>query len=183
MTNYQSAIGALILCPIVIAVSAAFIVVKSTQCCKYIIQYCRWSWQNRANRGSNQLQKIDRSSPYNKGIYADSWIVLESINSTRDLFIHQAPHRQRECSAGSTQGLNETVTQVWHPSHASRPACNSTKPIPQSQSHYESLNVVSILKPLPVAQRRGPLSFPEEGITRRDQVRVRGARLVRRTDL
>ncbi|KAI9054922.1 hypothetical protein LZ554_002065 [Drepanopeziza brunnea f. sp. 'monogermtubi'] len=94
-SSSNSAIGALILVPIVIAVSAAFIAIKFSQACKRLGRHIKnfwnesvpWSDTNKAIR----RRKLRRSNLRSTQLYADSWVDLESIDSRQDYstFINQ----------------------------------------------------------------------------------------------
>jgi hypothetical protein len=95
MSSSSIAIGALILVPIVIATSAAFIALK----CAEVLQ-THWPLYV-ADSGTVIILGLvttgleDEDRTYLKPHYADSWADLESINTERgyDTFIGQSPRR------------------------------------------------------------------------------------------
>ena len=154
MNSTTSAIGALILVPIVIAASAAYIALKTTELSKRIVTFCRnlwddwYPWSNK--RCHQRRRKIRASDPLYSQPYADSWYDLESIHSRQGFsrFINQSP--RKSLSGSDEQYSGNDTRRIWHPDRANRLTWSFTNPRSQSPNLFESSNVV---RPLPVALR------------------------------
>ena len=185
MNSNTPAIDALILVPIAIVASVAFLAVKSTHCYKYIVRYLRSIWANYRPRSHllsfrrNCRRKDRHSDIYTSQIHADSWADLESIRSREvSHFINQSQSREGSSGGEPAHSFTDTPSRVWHPNRATRLAWSFTNPRSRSRSHYALSNVA---KPLPVVQRPERSDSPEDDTSREHQMRVRGARLQRRT--
>lgn len=147
MSSDTSAVAALILVPIAIAASAAFLAVKISHLYKSARHVLSRSWPSA--RLSHKRHKLRRSNLRSSQTYADSWVDLESVagDETRiDTFINQTPVRTNSRSTSGAQ-CTDTVGRVWHPNRDARLTWSFANP--SSPHHFESLNVA---KPLPVAQ-------------------------------
>ncbi|EKD18649.1 uncharacterized protein L3040_002075 [Drepanopeziza brunnea f. sp. 'multigermtubi'] len=118
MSSSNSAIGALILVPIVIAVSAAFIAIKFSHVCKRLGRHLKnfwnesvpWSDTSKANR----RRKLRRSNLRSTQLYADSWIDLESIDSREDYstFVNQTRPPGRRFDEEDMASVKERSARV-----------------------------------------------------------------------
>ncbi|PBP27187.1 hypothetical protein BUE80_DR001829 [Diplocarpon rosae] len=113
MSSSNSAIGALVIVPIVIAISVAFIAIKFSQCCKRTGRSIQNLWNKSfpwsATNVDNRRRKIRRSNLRSSQLYADSWLDLESIDSRQGYseFNNQAPQRE-----GKPQSEGEGMASV-----------------------------------------------------------------------
>ena len=182
MNSNNPAIGALILVPIVIAASAAFIAIKASEFCKRAGRSIKNFWNNNypwsSTKQSDRKRKIRRSNLRSSQLYADSWIDLESIDSREGYsrFINQEPSRRgKSFSEGDkAEAYGDTAQRIWHPSRSARLAWSFANPRSPSHNHFESSNVV---KPSPTARRPERLSLEDAdrlaGRTRAREVRRR----------
>ena len=157
MNSSTSAIGALILVPIVIAASAAYIALKTTEFSECIVPLCRDLWDDWCpwsdKRRRQRRRKRNGSDPSFAQSYADSWYDLDSTHSREGFsrFINQSP--PRHLSGNKDQGIEDgTARKVWHPDRANRLTWSFTNPRSRSPNPFGSSNVV---KPLPAALRPG----------------------------
>lgn len=136
MTSNPGPVGALILVPIAIVGSVAFIAVKTTHFWQKTSTLCKalFTWP----RSDHTKQR--RYNHSTSQVYADSWCDLESTHS---------------CEEGNQVQLSptkDTLTRIWHPHRSSRltwsfgDSQKSRNPV-----HSESSKSVQI--PLPVAAR------------------------------
>lgn len=155
--NASPAVGALILVPIIIAASAAFIALKASDysqalarfICKYWHNHSLWSdIEKTCKRKRLKRSKAQSSSQ----LYADSWCDLESGSSEQetryDQFIGQDSEGGARLESGKIITLADHRT-LWHPSRASRLAWSFTDPISRDQSQ---LKPPKLVKPLATAQ-------------------------------
>jgi hypothetical protein len=166
MSNSSLVIGALILVPIAIAISAAYIALKCAELCKRIGRYCRrfwdeyypWSYNNRTRRRRNKRFSISSTH-----FYADSWEDLQSLNTDRDegydTFIGQSPRRKSLRSlikgGGIPEPLDDNARQIWHPTRSTRLMWSFTNPRSPSRRRSE---LSSVARPSPAARRAERLS-------------------------
>jgi hypothetical protein len=184
MSRDTAAIGALVLVPIVIAASAAFIAVYTTQFFHRIFRRCRNHWEDfwfdrktirrypRRKLHSHRGHKRLSSYPPNQR-FADSWIDLESASSRQySNFINQSPQRQSKSSSKEQSSDEELLEaafgKVWHPTRSVRLMWSFTNPRSRSQNRCGLSNVA---RPLPVAQR------PDRSSTEEDEENPRIARM------
>ncbi|KAG4429880.1 hypothetical protein IFR05_014637 [Cadophora sp. M221] len=92
-SSNNSAIGALILVPIVIAASAAFIAIQASEFFKRAGRNIKNFWNNSCPWSNNnqtiRRRKVRRSNLRSSQLYADSWIDLESIDSRQGYSIRR----------------------------------------------------------------------------------------------
>jgi hypothetical protein len=136
MTSNPGGVGALILVPIAIAGSVAFIAIKTTHFWqKTSTRYKAFFTWPRRDRTKQRRSDISTSQ-----VYADSWCDLESTHS---------------CEEGNQVQLSptkDTLTKVWHPYRSSRLTWSfGDSPKSRNPNHSESSKSVQI--PLPVAAR------------------------------
>lgn len=144
--NASPAVGALILVPIIIAASAAFIALKASDysqalgrfICKYWHNHSLWSDIEKTCK----RKRLKRPKAGSSGqLYADSWCDLESGSSEQetryDQFIGQHPEGNLNLEVGNIITFADHRT-LWHPSRASRLAWSFTDPLPLDQSHSKS---------------------------------------------
>jgi len=105
MTSNPGAVGALILVPIAIAGSVAFIAIKTTYFWQKTSAWCKsfitWPPSDRLKQRRSDLSTSQ--------IYPDSWCDLENTNSS--------------CEEGNKVQLSptkDTLNGVWHPHRSSR---------------------------------------------------------------
>ena len=180
MSSSNPPIGALIIVPIVIAASAAFVALKTQHGFQTISQFCRRTW-NRKNwifrRAPSRRRKLKRSDVTSTA-YADSWPDLESTRSSASIdpfstFIGQSPVH-KSCSEGDLHSEfrhTPTPSQVWHPDRSNRLQWSFTNQPSRSPRRFESS---SVAKPSPVAHRLERLST-EDAQPLVHPTRVRGA--------
>ncbi len=142
-----TAIGALILVPIVIAGSAAYIALKTTEFYERIREFCQKfgsPWRAAERRSQRRLRR-NQSHLKPGQLYADSWCDLDSnrTGSAQSTFIGQS---RKQSHADEELGLEETV---WHPTRSARLLWSFSSPRSRSRNLYELSNVA---RPLPVAQ-------------------------------
>jgi len=155
MTGNSFALGALVLVPIAIAISAAFIALKTSHLSHKVAAFCQETWDDwypwSTTRQSRRRRKLRRSNLPSTQVYGDSWCDLRSIDSREELDtqVKQLPTRRNSVSEGFQQ---DSLRRVWHPSRSTRLNWGFTNPRSLSPSPFESSNVA---KPSPVAQPRG----------------------------
>lgn len=164
MSSTTAAIGALVLVPIAIAASAAYIAIKTTEGYKRLSRYCNNIWarspfNQSESRRRRRLYRSDTSS--NQG-YADSWIDLESLPSHQDIstFINQSTPRRYASISKEKSDEVETVRRIWHPPRNNRLMWSFVDPKLQSLGRS---GLSSVAKPLPVVHRPERSSTEEEG--------------------
>lgn len=166
MISGSLAIGALILVPIIIAASAAYIALKATEllqrfgrfCCRLWDENYPWSNINKSRRRSRRRDQ--RSDLSTASLYADSWIDLESNPSERgyDTFTNQSPRRKstKSFSEGDERTtLNDTPERIWHPTRSTRLMWSFTNPRSPNPRRSE---LSSVVRPSPAARRPERLS-------------------------
>ena len=165
MSSGSPAIGALILVPIVIAASAAYIALKCAELSNRIGRYFRrlwdkyypWSYNNNKTRRRRRDKRSDLSST---PLYADSWTDLESIPSERgySTFINQSPRRKplRPLSEGDERSeAYDNPGEIWHPTRSTRLMWSFTNPRSPNPRRSE---LSSVVRPSPAARRPERLS-------------------------
>ena len=159
MSSNSLAIGALILIPIVIAASAAYIALKFAEVFKRIGCYCRKSWDNYYPWSHCNKTRRRRSDLSSNLYYADSWADLESVNSDRgyNTFIGQSPRRKsvNSLSEGGGRSNDDSLGEIWHPTRSTRLMWSFTNPRSPNRRRSESSNVA---RPSPTARRAERLS-------------------------
>jgi len=159
MSSNSLAIGALILVPIIIAASAAYIALKFADASKRIGRYCRRFWDkynpwSRCNKTLRRRSDLS-SNPY----HADSWADLESVNSDRgyNTFIGQSPRHKsvNSLSEGGGRSYDDSSGEIWHPTRSTRLMWSFTNPRSPNRRRSESSNVA---RPSPTARRAERLS-------------------------
>jgi hypothetical protein len=158
MSSDTPAVAALILVPIAIAGSAAYVALKTSHLYKRASRAfgCLWNSRASSTRSHRQVRKLRRSNISSSQTYADSWLDLESIagDETRiDTFINQTPCRANIPGSGSAQ---ESACRIWHPNREARLAWSFANPRSLSPNPFESSN--NVVRPLPVVQRPERLS-------------------------
>jgi hypothetical protein len=136
MTSNPGAVGALILVPIVIAGSVAFIAVKTTHFWQKTSRWCKafFTWP-RSDRTKQHRSDLSTSQ-----VCADSWCDLESTHS---------------CEEGNQVHLSpteDTLTRIWHPHRSSRLTW-SFGGSPRSRDPNHSGSSKSVQTRLPVTAR------------------------------
>lgn len=187
MNSNNSAIGALILVPIVIAASVAFIAIKASEFLKRAGRSIKNFWNNNYpwsnTNQSVRRRKLRRSNLRSSQLYADSWIDLESVDSREGFstFINQQPSRRgKSFSEGDKEeAFGDTTKRIWHPSRSARLAWSFANPRSPSRNHFESSSVV---KPSPTARRPERLSA-EDAALLAGHARARGVHRRASTDL
>lgn len=132
-------VGALILLPIFIAASAAFVALKLTKAGKRLFIYLR-AHAPALTSSARRRSRARRSNLSSSFIYGDSFADLESrhnLNETAD----------RPCPVFSLSQDQNTPTKIWHPNRSSRLTWSFMKPQYPGQNHFE---LSSVQKPLPV---------------------------------
>jgi hypothetical protein len=184
MSSTTTEIGALVLVPIAIAASAAYIAIKTTEGYKRLSQYCSRIWRRSPfnqieNRRRRKLHGSDVSS---HRAYADSWIDLESVRSRHEIstFINQSPAGRYESKSDSKGKSDEsdTVRRVWHPPRNNRLMWSFADP--KSLSLGRS-GLSSVARPLPVVHRP-ERSSTDDGTFQAAMTRTGEARPLGQTD-
>lgn len=148
-SDTSPAIGALILVPIVIAASAAFIAIKASEFSHRAGRYCSRLWSEHYpwshTRKTHRRRKLRRSNLRSTQLYADSWCDLESIDDDPQYtpFIGQE-QRSRSNSEGEQGDVAvevETPKQIWHPTRYARLKWSFSSPRSLSPLHLELSNV------------------------------------------
>ncbi|RDL35822.1 uncharacterized protein BP5553_06434 [Venustampulla echinocandica] len=125
MSSSNGAISALILVPIVIAASAAFIALKTQRGFQSIFEYFLRIWEDNSpwsHRGKNtHRRKQKRSDLSSTQIYADSWCDLESIHSGRSAQAYSTFIGQTGSKANMASQPFESSTLELHQLDISRP--------------------------------------------------------------
>ena len=159
MSSGSLAIGALILVPIVIAASAAYVALKCAEATKRIGRYCRRFWGECYPWSSNNRALRRRSSPSTNHLYADSWADLESLNTERGYatFIGQSPRRTpaKSRSEASVKSDVDNAREIWHPTRSARLMWSFTNPRSPNLRRSE---LSSVVRPSPTARRAERLS-------------------------
>jgi hypothetical protein len=155
--NNTPAISALVLVPIAIAASAAYVALKTTVLYQHASRFCSNLWhQSRLNPAEARRRrrlKLSRSDISSTQVYADSWVDLESITSQPGIsaFIDQSPPQQQQRdSEDKSSDESETPSRVWHPPRHSRLAWSFADP--RAPNHRRS-GSSSVARPLPVVPR------------------------------
>jgi hypothetical protein len=152
----NTAIGALIIVPILIAASAAYIALKTHSGCQHIVSYCRQVWDEKSpwfRPRTIQRRKQKRSDLASSQIFADSWCDLESLNSISNsprgysTFIGQSPRRRSLGEGDERATFFDSPRRIWHPTRSARLMWSFTNPRLPSRSLFELSNVV---RPSPV---------------------------------
>ncbi len=136
MNSNPGAVGALILVPIAIAGSVAFIAIKTTDICHKAVRLCRALFPC----SRRQRRKRHRSDLPISQVYADSWCDLESTLSREgNNIIQPSP-------------TNGSLSRVWHPHRLNRLTWSFGKnPESRNQNHLESSKTLQ--RPLPAIAR------------------------------
>jgi hypothetical protein len=146
MTSNTGAVGALILVPIAISGSVAFIAIKTTHFLHKTSRRCKAfiTWP-RSDRTKQRRSNLSTSQ-----VYADSWCDLESIHSCK------------EGSLVELSSIKGTLNRVWHPHRSSRLMWSfGGSPTSRNPNHSESSK--SVQTPLPVVLRPKRFQYQEEG--------------------
>ncbi|KAL2060923.1 hypothetical protein VTL71DRAFT_8975 [Oculimacula yallundae] len=169
MNSNNHAIGALILVPIVIAASAAFIAIYASEFCKRAGRSIKNFWNKSypwsGIKKSTRRRKLRRSNLPSSQLYADSWVDLESIDSREgySTFINQKSFsRHRSLSEGDKDdAFGDTAKKIWHPSRSARLAWSFANPRSPSRNLFASS---SVAKPSPIARRPERLSAEDAAL-------------------
>lgn len=103
---------ALIIVPIVIAASAAFVALKAVGFFESVHLFCRthWdksrlNWKNKPDKHAHR--KLRRSNLSSKSVYRDSWVELGSLDSRWDVplstFVNQSPRKKNIAGSSGTK--------------------------------------------------------------------------------
>lgn len=170
MSSRNFAILGLVLVPIVIAVSAAYIALKCAELLKRIGRYIYrfwdayypWSNTNIARRRRDRRRRDKQSDlSFSVPIRADSWTDLESLSTEREYYTSsgESPRHQSARPAfartGGAKVYHNDPGQVWHPTRSARLMWSFTNPRSPSRARSESL---SVARPSPAAHRPESLS-------------------------
>lgn len=161
MSSDTPAIAALILVPIAIVASAAYVLLKLSQVYKGLVRACSRFWKNKLSSTGNSRRgnKLRCSNLTSSQSYADSWLDLESNagdETHRDTFINQSPIRANNNHRNENSfGID---TSIWHPNRSARLAWSFANPRSRSPNPFESS---SVARPLPVVQRPERLSLED----------------------
>lgn len=158
MSSGSSAIGALIIVPIFIAVSAAYIALKTHSFFQSLARHCCQIWKEKSlwsRRRAIQSRKQKLSDLASSQGFADSWCDLESLHSTYhtpnqgySTFIGQSSGRSRSYSEGDERSIYyDTPTRIWHPTRSSRLMWSFANPKSQDRDLFE---LSSVARPSPV---------------------------------
>ncbi len=166
MNSTTSAIGALILVPIIIAVSAAFIALKASDLSQQVCRFIKKLWTQNSplsNRNkSRRRRKLRRSNLTSSQLYADSWCDLESIDSRGySSPIREDNSRNSYCERGEEENFGDSATRVWHPSRSTRLMWSFTSPKSRNLNHFALSNVA---RPSPAARRPERLSAEDAAL-------------------
>lgn len=136
MTSNSGAVGALILVPIAIAGSVAFIAIKTTHFCDKTSRRCKalLSWPQ-SGRKKQKWSSISTSQ-----VYADSWCDLESVRSCK------------EENYAELSFTKDTLNRVWHPYRSSRLTWSFGES-PKSRNLNRSELLKNVQTPLPIVTR------------------------------
>ena len=160
------AIGALVLVPIVIAASAAYIAIKTSETADRLGRYCSKLWNNRflwfQAQQTQRRRKLRRSNLPSTQLYADSWCDLESgDDDTRYTPFLGQERRSKSYSEGDKDNIGiqlENPKQIWHPSRSTRLLWSFTNPRSLSPLRLGSS---SAARPLQAARLPERLSEPD----------------------
>jgi len=159
MSSGSIAIGALVLVPIAIAVSAAFIALKCAEASKRIGRYIRRFWDSYYPWSRNNRTRRRRSDLNLNQHYANSWADLESTNTKRGYatFIGQSPRHNsvKSHSKADAKSGDDIPGEIWHPTRSARLMWSFTNP--RSPNHRRS-GLSSVARPSPIARRAERLS-------------------------
>lgn len=147
MTSNPGAVGALILVPIAIVGSVAFIAIKTTHFWHKTSRLCKtfFTWPQ-SHRTKQRRSELPTSQ-----VYADSWYDLESTHSCK------------EGSLVESSSTKDTLNRVWHPHRSSRLTWSfGGSPKSRNPNHSESSK--SVQTPLPVVARPERPQCPEEDL-------------------
>lgn len=178
--NTNPAIGALILVPIIIAVSAAFIAIKASDYSRALTGFVCKSWHTHRPwseiEQSQKRHRPKRLNSHSSQSYAKSWCDLEVKSSEHetkyDSFIGQGLNRG-SIIEGKRGKPYDSRFKKWHPNPASHLAWTFVNFASQHPSHFESSNVA---RPSATALRPGRLSVEVED-SQAHQIRENGVRL------
>lgn len=160
MSNGHSAIGALIIVPIFIAASAAFIAIKLPQFCARLGRNIKNVWNKcfpwSSTHQDRRTRKLRRSNLPSSQLYADSWVDLESIDSREDYstFINQPSSPRKSLSESDQHKIEagDSAKRIWHPTRTDRLAWSFTA------RNRNPFGLSSVAKPSPTARRPERLS-------------------------
>ena len=162
MSSNTQAIGALVLVPIVIAASAAYIAIKTTEGYKRLSRYCNHVWLKSSlnQTESRRRRKLYRSDISSNPAYGDTWVDLESVASRQGIsaFINQTPPR-RYANISKESDESDTVRRVWLPPRDSRLTWSFADPKPHGLGRS---GLSSVARPLPVVHRPERSSTEDE---------------------
>jgi hypothetical protein len=183
MSSTTKAVGALVLVPIAIAASAAFIAIKTTEGYKRLARYCSHIWLKSPlnHTASRRRRKFYGSDFSSNQAYVDSWVDLESasIQDQIDAFINQSTPRRYSSVSRDKFDESDSVRRVWHPPRNNRLAWSFADP--KSRSLGRS-GLSSVAKPLPVVHRPERSSTEDEPFQATLTRAGGGARLQGQTD-
>lgn len=151
-SDTSPAVGALILVPIVIAASAAFIAVKTSETLQRAGHYCSKLWNEHSpwshTQKTQKRRKLRRSNLPSSQLYADSWCDLESgDDDPRSTPFNGHDRTSKSYSEGYKDNIEielETPSKVWHPTRSARLMWSFTNPRSLSPLRFE---LSSVAKP------------------------------------
>ena len=164
MTGHSSAIGALILVPIFIAASAAFVALKTSKYSSHLRQFMSNTWQNyypwSRTHQTDRRRKLRRSNLPSSQLYGDSWCDLQSIDRRQNYsaFLNQNINHTCCGEQDHETAPGDTPRRVWHPSRSTRLNWSFTIPKSGNPNLFESS---SVAKPSRVAQQQESLSLED----------------------
>ena len=167
MSSGSLAICGLLLVPIAIAVSAAFLALKCAELLKRIGRYINrlwdeyypWSNTNIIRRRRRRDKQSDLSFSFNTR--ADSWTDLESLYTERECYTSSGETPRRHNTRKSISGTggsklhDNDPERIWHPTRSARLLWSFTNPRSPGQARSELSNVA---RPSPAARRPERLS-------------------------
>lgn len=144
-SSSNPALGVLVIVPIVIALSAAYIALKTDRGFHFIANYCRRIWDKRpswSHPRESQSSKHKQSSLGSSQTFADSWCDLESVHSSKgySTFIGQYPSSKFPSEDERTSPFH-TPRRIWHPTRSARLKWSFTNPRSSNRSPFELSNV------------------------------------------
>jgi hypothetical protein len=161
MSNNPPASAALILVPIAIVASAAYIAIKTSEFTKRTVHFLRgfciqWSPANIVRNRVYRKYK-QRCSDLSSQNYGDSWCDLESVREEPLIISNyniQSSFNSRKNigESGQNSEFQNETTRIWHPTRDSRLTWSFMNPESLPPNLFELSNVV---KPLPDARRLG----------------------------
>ena len=147
MSNSSNpALGVLVIIPIVIALSAAYIALKTNSGFHFIANHYRRIWDKRPSwsypRDSQRSKHT--SSLASSQTFADSWCDLESVHSVSkkySRFVGQYPSCKSPSEEDKRTSPIHTPRRIWHPTRSARLTWSFTNPRSSNRHPFELSNV------------------------------------------